>query len=140
MIEINEIYRMDCFDLFPQIDNNVIDLVIVDLPFGQTDNSWDVKIDLNTMWMHLKRICKINTTYLFYCTTKFGNELINSNPDWFRYDLVYEKSNIVGFLHSNHMPLRTHEMIYVFYQKDYDDRENSRNIILRNYFKELRKI
>ena len=139
MIEINEIYRMDCFDLFPQIDNNVIDLVIVDLPFGQTDNSWDVKIDLNTMWMHLKRICKINTTYLFYCTTKFGNELINSNPDWFRYDLVYEKSNIVGFLHSNHMPLRTHEMIYVFYQKDYDDRENSRNIILRNYFKELRK-
>ena len=47
MIEINEIYRMDCFDLFPQIDNNVIDLVIVDLPFGQTDNSWDVKIDLN---------------------------------------------------------------------------------------------
>ena len=56
MIEINEIYRMDCFDLFPQIDNNVIDLVIVDLPFGQTDNSWDVKIDLNTMWMDLKRI------------------------------------------------------------------------------------
>ena len=129
---------MDCFDIFPQIDNNIIDLVLVDLPFGQTDNSWDVKIDLNHMWTHLKRIGKSQTTYIFFCSTQFGNDLINSNPDWFRYDLVYEKSNVVGFLHSNHMPLRTHEMIYVFYQKDYDDKENSRNIILRNYFKELR--
>ena len=139
MIEINKIYNADCFDIFPQIDDSMIDLVLVDLPFAQTDNTWDVKIDLNNMWTQLKRICKNNTTYLFYCTTKFGNDLINSNPEWFRYDLVYEKSNVVGFLQSKHMPLRTHEMIYVFYQKDYDDKENSRNIILRNYFKELRK-
>jgi DNA modification methylase len=139
MIEINKIYNADCFDIFPQIDNNIIDLVLVDLPFGQTNNSWDVKIDLSNMWDHLKRICKSETTYIFFCSTKFGYELINSNSEWFRYDLVYEKSNVVGFLHSNHMPLRTHEMIYVFYQKDYDDKENSRNIVLRNYFKELRK-
>ena len=139
MIEINKIFNSDCFDIFPQIDNNTIDLVLVDLPFAQTDNSWDVKIDLNNMWTQLKRICKNTTTYLFYCTTRFGNDLINSNSDWFRYDIVYEKSNVVGFLHSNHMPLRTHEMIYVFYQKDYDDKENSRNIILRDYFKQLRK-
>ena len=139
MIEINKIYNLDCFDIFPQIDRNIIDLVLVDLPFGQTDNSWDVKIDLNNMWTHLKRIGKSQTTYIFFCSTQFGNDLINSNPDWFRYDLVYEKSNVVGFLHSNHMPLRTHEMIYVFYQKDYDDKENLRNIILRDYFKELRK-
>ena len=117
MIEINKIYNLDCFDIFPQIERNLIDLVIVDLPFGQTDNNWDVKIDLNKMWTHLKRIGKSQTTYIFFCSTQFGNDLINSNPDWFSYDLVYEKSNIVGFLHSNHMPLRTHEMIYVFIKK-----------------------
>ena len=139
MIEINNIYRSDCFDIFPQIDDNMIDLVLVDLPFGCTSNEWDVKIDLKNMWTQLKRICKPQTTYIFYCSTKYGNDLINSNPDWFRYDLVYEKSNVVGFLQSNHMQLRTHEMIYIFYAKDYDDKEKSRNIILRNYFKELRK-
>ena len=62
MIEINKIYNLDCFDIFPQIGNNIIDLVLVDLPFGQTDNSWDVKIDLNNMWTHLKRIGKSQTT------------------------------------------------------------------------------
>ena len=116
----------------------MIDLVLVDLPFGCTSNEWDVKIDLKNMWTQLKRICKPQTTYIFYCSTKYGNDLINSNPGWFRYDLVYEKSNVVGFLQSNHMQLRTHEMIYIFYAKDYDDKEKSRNIILRNYFKELR--
>ena len=75
------------------------------------------------MWIQLKRICKSQTKYIFYGSTKYGNELINSNPDWFRYDLVYQKSNAVGFLQSNHMPLREHEMIYIFYAKDYDDKE-----------------
>ena len=138
MIEINKIFNNDCFDIFPQIDNNTIDLILVDLPFGCTSNDWDVKIDLDKMWIQLKRICKSQTTYIFYCSTKFGNELINSNPDWFRYDLVFEKSNAVGFLQSNHMQLRTHEMIYIFYAKDYDDKEKTRNIILRNYFKDIK--
>ena len=39
MIEINKIYQSDCFDIFPQIDNNTVDLVLVDLPYGQIDNS-----------------------------------------------------------------------------------------------------
>ena len=63
MIEINKIYNSDCFDIFPQIDDNIIDLVLVDLPFAQTDNNWDVKIDLNNMWDHLKRIGK-NPMYI----------------------------------------------------------------------------
>ena len=88
MIQINEILNSDCFDIFPQIDDNMIDLVLVDLPFGCTSNEWDVKIDLKNMWTQLKRICKPQTTYIFYCSTKYGNDLINSNPGWFRYDLV----------------------------------------------------
>ena len=59
MIEINKIFNSDCFDIFPQIDNNTIDLVLVDLPFAQTDNSWDVKIDLNNMWTQLKESARI---------------------------------------------------------------------------------
>jgi site-specific DNA-methyltransferase (adenine-specific) len=139
MIEINKIYNYDCFDLFPQIDANQIDLVIVDLPYGQTSNDWDRKIDLDAMWQQLRRICKSTATYVFFCTTKFGNELIGSNPDWFRYDLVFQKANAVGFLQSNHMPLRTHEMLYVFYDQDYDDKAKSRNLQLRSYFKEVKQ-
>jgi site-specific DNA-methyltransferase (adenine-specific) len=66
------------------------------------------------MWIEIKRIMKPNTIIVFLCNTKFGYALINSNPKWFRYDLVWEKSRKVGFLSANKMPLRKHENIYIF--------------------------
>ena len=51
---------------------------------------------------------------MFY--NRFGYELIKSNEKWFRYDLVWEKSTPVGFLNAKKMPMRKHEMIYVFYE------------------------
>jgi DNA modification methylase len=69
------------------------------------------------MWIELKKICKRDCIYVFFCTTKFGYKLIQSNERWFRYDLVWEKSRKVGFLSANKMPLRKHEMVYVFKDK-----------------------
>jgi site-specific DNA-methyltransferase (adenine-specific) len=43
--------------------------------------------------------------------------LYNSKPNWFRYDLVWDKSLGVGFLSANKQPLRSHENIYVFSKK-----------------------
>jgi site-specific DNA-methyltransferase (adenine-specific) len=88
-------------------------MVLVDLPYGQTACAWDCEIDLAEMWVQLKRICKPNANIVFFCTTKFGNKLINSNEKWFRYDLVWEKPKVLDFyLQKN--GLRKHEMIYVF--------------------------
>jgi site-specific DNA-methyltransferase (adenine-specific) len=80
--------------------------------------AWDVPIDLAAFWVQVKRLCKNDhTPVLMFCTTKFGVELIKSNEDWFRYDLVWSKTNAVGFLMANRMPMRSHEMIYVFSKK-----------------------
>ena len=108
------LYNADCFDVFSLIENNSVDLFILDLPYGQTACKWDVKIDLEKLWIELKRIAKDNSQYIFFTTTKFGVDLINSNPKWFRYDLVWEKSTSAGFLSAKKMPLRNIEMIYVF--------------------------
>ena len=35
----------------------------------------------------------------------------------FRYDLVWVKSAACGFLNAKKMPMKKHEMIYVFYKK-----------------------
>jgi site-specific DNA-methyltransferase (adenine-specific) len=79
---------------------------------------WDIPIDLAAFWVEVKRLCKNDhTPVLMFCTTKFGFELIKSNEDWFRYDLVWSKTRAVGFLHANKMPMRAHEMIYVFSKK-----------------------
>ena len=79
---------------------------------------WDIKIDLEKFWVEVKRLAKNDhTPVLMFCSTKFGAELIASNPSWFRYDLVWSKSNGVGFLSANKQPMRSHEMIYVFSKK-----------------------
>ena len=104
----------DCLEEMKKIEDNYVDLVLVDLPYGQTACDWDVKINLGLMWNELDRICKSKCNYVFFTTTKFGFELIKSRPSWFRYDLVWEKSVPVGFLSANKMPMRAHEMIYIF--------------------------
>ena len=76
---------------------------------------WDVPIDLEIFWKEIKRIRKDDhTPCLHFCTTRYGYELIKSNEKEFRYDLVWGKPNAVGFLSANKMPMRSHEMIYVF--------------------------
>ena len=107
----------DCLDLLKDIAPKSVDLVFCDLPYGQTCCNWDNKIDLTALWIELKRVAKPKTPFFFTCSTKFGYELIKSNEKWFRYDLVWEKTAPVGFLYAKKMPMRKHEMVYVFYDK-----------------------
>jgi site-specific DNA-methyltransferase (adenine-specific) len=77
--------------------------------------AWDIKIDLEVFWREVKRIRRDDhTPTLMFTTTKYGYELIESNPKEFRYDLVWDKQRGVSFLSANKMPMRSHEMVYVF--------------------------
>jgi site-specific DNA-methyltransferase (adenine-specific) len=136
----------DCLDVMKTLPDKSVDLFLCDLPYGclaagansekkvrrlnargeiRTNDAgvvfgcaWDVKIDLSQLWHEIKRLAKDDhTPVLMFCTTKFGAELISSNPDWFRYDLVWNKMRGVSFLSANKMPMRSHEMIYVFSKK-----------------------
>lgn len=137
------LYNGDCLEILKDISSNSVDLVICDLPFGclaggyretgthpQSTNpnqnpnqthfttqpcSWDIKIDLEAFWKEIRRIRRNDhTPCLHFCTTKYGFDLWESNKKEFRYDLVWAKPNAVGFLSANKMPMRSHEMIYVF--------------------------
>jgi hypothetical protein len=109
----------DCLEHLHGVDDDSVDLIFCDLPYGQISCSWDQKIDLTKLWEHFMRIKKLNTPLFFTTTTKFGVELIQSAPKkcFFRYDLVWVKSAPAGFLSAKKMPMRKHEMVYVFYEK-----------------------
>ena len=107
----------DCLTAMKDLSDNSIDLLFCDLPYGQTACNWDSLINLELFWLQINRICKITCPMFFTCTTKFGVSLINSNPKNFRYDLIYKKTNNTGHLNCKKMPMRKHEMIYVFYRK-----------------------
>jgi len=128
----------DCLEIMKDISSNTIDCFICDLPYGcltgggKIDSpraqygkpsdghacSWDVKIDLEKFWAEVERLMKHdNVPIIHFCTSRFGYELIKSKEKWFRYDIVWEKNVAVGFLCANKMPMRSHEMIYVFSKK-----------------------
>ena len=109
----------DCLELMKDLEDNSIDLIFCDLPYGQTSCKWDCPIDLDIFWIEVMRIKKLNAPIFMTTTTKFGVSLINSAPKKcpFRYDIVWIKSSPSGFLSAKKMPMRKHEMVYVFYEK-----------------------
>ena len=119
------LYQGDCLQVMKQLPAKSVDLFMCDLPFGCLATggpntkkklcSWDIKIDLEEFWKQVERLAKHDKVpILHFCTTKYGYELIQSNPSWFRYDLVWNKERGVSFLSANKMPMRSHEMVYVF--------------------------
>jgi len=111
-------FKGDCLEVMKTLPDKSIDCFICDLPYGCLGCQWDVKINLETFWYEIKRLARNDhTPVLMFCNTKFGAELINSNPDWFRYDLVWNKTRGTGFLLANKQPMKSHEMIYVFAKK-----------------------
>ena len=115
----SQIFNADCLEKMKDLDDKSVDLIFCDLPYGQTSCAWDTLIDLDLFWKQVMRIKKLNTPIFFTTTTKFGVSLIQSAPKkcFFRYDLVWVKSTPAGFLCAKKMPMRKHEMIYVFYEK-----------------------
>ena len=136
-----QLYNADCLEQMKTIPDKSIDLIICDLPYGcltTTNNgkimradhpdrpnprkegsvqgcAWDIKLNLDLFWKQIKRIRKSDhTPCIHFCSTKFGYDLIQSNPKEFRYDIVWCKSTAVGFLSANKKPMSAHEMIYVF--------------------------
>tara|TARA_R110002126_G_scaffold30330_1_gene99391 strand:+ start:342 stop:1304 length:963 start_codon:yes stop_codon:yes gene_type:complete len=114
-----EIFNGDCLMIMEGLPENSVDVIFCDLPYGITSCKWDCKIDLKLFWENIMRIKKINTPIFMTTTTKFGVDLIQSCPKNcpFRYDLVWVKSAPAGFLCAKKMPMRKHEMVYVFYEK-----------------------
>ena len=41
MLGIDRIYHGDAFEMFPQVDDDSVDLVVCDGPYGVTTNAWD---------------------------------------------------------------------------------------------------
>jgi len=121
-----ELFNGDCLEKMKDFETDSVDLLFCDLPYCGITNSkknseiackWNTPVDLELFWKEVNRVCKINAPMFFTCSTKFGVSLINSNPKNFRYDLVWVKSAPTGFLNAKKMPMKKHEMVYVFYRK-----------------------
>ena len=99
------------------IADKSVDAIICDLPYGVTKNKWDSILPLDLLWKEYERVVKDNGIILLFGQGLFFIDLVNSNRALFKYDLVWDKKLVSGFLNANRMPLRSHEQIAVFYKK-----------------------
>jgi len=114
---MNTLYCGNCLDIMQQLNDNSVDFVLCDLPYGTTQNKWDSVIPFNLLWEQYNRVAKQNAPFVLFAQGLFYVDLVNSNRNNFKYDIIWNKVLKSGFLNAKAMPLRMHEQIAVFYRK-----------------------
>jgi len=121
-MEIDKIYNLDCLEGMREIPSGSVDMIITDLPYGvlHKDNphaQWDRIIPFEPLWQQYERVIKDNGAILLFAQGMFTARLMMSNVGLWRYNLIWDKCRVTGFLNANRMPLRCHEDILVFYKQ-----------------------
>ena len=104
----------DCLELMKEIPSGSVDMILCDLPYGVTHNSWDKKIELLKLWTEYKRIVKENAAIVLFAKEPFTSELITSNVKGFKHKWIWNKSASGSFNLAKVMPLQITEDIIVF--------------------------
>lgn len=114
---IDKILLGDCLELMKDIPDGSVDCVICDLSYGTTACKWDVVIPFEPLWKEYRRIIKENGAIVLFGAEPFSSNLRLSNLDWYKYDYTWVKTKASGFQNAKKQPMRKHENIMVFYQK-----------------------
>ena len=104
----------DCLEEMIKLADRSIDLILCDLPFGNSGFGWDRPIDPGSLWQHYRRIIKPNHAIVLFAAQPFATDLINAARDLFRYEWIWVKSRQTGFPHAKNKPMTKHENILVF--------------------------
>lgn len=105
MIEIDNIYNMDCIEGMKLMANGSVDAVIADLPYGVLNRSnkaahWDRQIPLEALWKQYRRITKPGSPVILFAQGIFSAQLMLSQPRMWRYNLVWRKDRVTGHLNA----------------------------------------
>lgn len=123
MFEFDSVKLVNCDMFSPEglyaILNKSVDAIITDFPYGTLNkrNEWDKIIDYKIFWQEIKRIGKETAPVISTAQMPFTAFLVGTNYDDFKYTLVWEKSKATGYLNAKKQPMRAHEDIVVFYEK-----------------------
>ncbi len=107
----------DCLEVMKTIEDNSIDAVITDPPYGTTACKWDSVINFELMWEQLNRLIKPNGAIVLFGNEPFSSVLRMSNIKNYKYDWKWVKQIPGNHLNAKRQPLRSYEDVCVFYKK-----------------------
>lgn len=113
-MSVTLLYCGDCLEVMPTLEENSIDLVLADLPYGTTACKWDTEIPLEPLWAAYKRLIKNGCPIVLFGSQPFTSRLVLSNPEWFRYEWIWEKERPTNVFMMKKQPGKVHENVLVF--------------------------
>lgn len=109
----SKIINGDCLKKLQDVQDQSIDLILADPPYGITACTWDSIIPLKPLWEQLKRITE--GAIVLNCTQPFTTTLISSNREMFKYCWIWKKNGAANISTANKRPMKYHEELAVFY-------------------------
>lgn len=125
---IQEIWFGDCLNLLQNIDDNSIQFILIDPPYGCTAQQWDNILPFDLLWKEFNRIGSENYVCGIFGSQPFTTKIISSNIDNFRYNWYWVKNQATNFFHAKRMPLRKVEEICIFGGNTYYPQITENNI------------
>lgn len=114
---VNNLYEADCLTCMEKFPEKSIDMILCDLPYCMTQNSWDSYLPLDVLWKNYNRIIKPNGAIVLTSQGLFTARLIMSQPKLYKYKWIWVKSKSTNFLNAKKQPLRKYEDVCVFYKE-----------------------
>ena len=112
-----KLFHGDCLEVMKNIPDNRVDLILCDLPYGQTFSKWDSLLDFNKLWQQYDRVIKDNGAIVLFANEPFATMLRYSNLNNYRYDWIWDKQRGSNFSAVKIRPFNSFENICVFYKK-----------------------
>ncbi|MCF1423878.1 DNA-methyltransferase [Lactiplantibacillus plantarum] len=109
-----DLQQGDCLELMKDIPDGSIDMILCDLPYGVTNNSWDSVIPFDKLWQQYKRIIKTGSAIVLFATEPFASKLRLSNLEDYKYDWIWNKKKGGNIFNLKRQPYKIHENILVF--------------------------
>jgi site-specific DNA-methyltransferase (adenine-specific) len=113
-LPINQVYLGDCLELMNKLDDNSVDMILCDLPYGTTACAWDVIIPFEEMWKQYRRVTKPNAAIVLTAAQPFTSALVASNIKFFKQELIWSKGKGSYPLIAKKRIMQAHENILVF--------------------------
>jgi site-specific DNA-methyltransferase (adenine-specific) len=105
----------DIHEVIKTIDDNSIDFIYTDPPFGTTKAKWDKPLKWEELFKEMWRVLKPNGIICLYASIPFTYELLKYETP--KYNYSWKKNNKTGFFQAKYQPLRQMEEIFIYYKK-----------------------
>lgn len=111
----NTLHNGECLQIMRDcIQDNTVDLILCDLPYGATQNTWDIIIPFDSLWEQYNRIMKPNCNVILFSSGLFTFKVIESNIKNFKYKLIWKKNVPTGMASAKYRPMKYFEELCVF--------------------------